>query len=64
MVDDFDAACVKTCTYLAAGDMCTDGMEPTCGAGLACCVGGAGGPASCVTECQGAMCDGKCPLVP
>ncbi len=64
MVDDFDAACVKTCTYLAGGDMCTEGMEPMCGAGLACCVGGAGGPASCVTECQGAMCDGKCPLVP
>lgn len=64
MVDDLEASCMKTCTYLAAGDMCTEGAEPACGAGLACCAGGAAGPTTCVTECSGAMCAGKCPLVP
>lgn len=57
-VDDFDAACMLTCTYLAKGDPCTAGMEPACGAGLACC----GSPATCVDKCVGANCDGSCPM--
>ena len=63
-VDDFDAACGKTCTYLADGDMCTDGMEPACGEGLACCPAMAGGPTSCVAACSGDMCTGRCPTLP
>ncbi len=57
-VDDFDAACMKTCTYLPKGDPCTAGMEPACGAGLACC----GAPATCVDKCTGDMCNGNCPM--
>ena len=64
MVDDFDAACMKTCTYLMSGDVCMDAMEPYCGAGLACCTGGAGGDATCVTKCTGADCANGCPVVP
>jgi hypothetical protein len=57
-VDDFDAACMKTCTYLMAADPCTANAEPGCGAGLACC----GTPAMCVTKCVGANCMAGCPV--
>lgn len=61
-VDDFDAACMETCTYLASAEACTPDMVPYCGAGLACCGDGAGGPTTCVTRCTGDMCDGNgCP---
>ena len=64
-VDDFGASCMETCTYLKAGDDCAPDMVPYCGAGLACCAGGAGGPTTCVAKCTGNMCDGGgCPLVP
>lgn len=57
-VDDFDAACMKTCTYLMMGDACTPDAEPGCGAGLACC----GSPATCVAKCVGDMCEAGCPM--
>jgi len=63
-VDDFDAACGKTCTYLSSGDLCVVGMEPVCGAGLACCTGGAGGDATCTTKCVGDGCSNGCLLAP
>ncbi|MBK8251269.1 MAG: putative metal-binding motif-containing protein [Polyangiaceae bacterium] len=62
-VDDFDgASCTKMCTYLAKGDMCTPGMEPACGANLACCSAMAGDPTTCIDKCVGAMCAGGCPM--
>jgi hypothetical protein len=63
-VDDFDAACAKTCTYLNKGDMCTSGMEPACGNGLACCMPAAGGAETCIDKCVGDMCMNGCPLPP
>ncbi|MEZ4310902.1 MAG: putative metal-binding motif-containing protein [Polyangiaceae bacterium] len=54
VVDDFDAACAKTCTYLAKGDPCTAGTEPECGENLACCNG------TCEDKCIGDTCEGEC----
>jgi hypothetical protein len=61
-----DMPCDMVCTYLSAGDICQPGMEPACGAGLACCYP-CGIPDCdfvCVNACNEPGCSGGCPPPP